>query len=216
MKYAPRSRVRVKAGVLDPDFPDIPLGGWRGRVVEANGGEKPPVYLIEWDRQTVESAHPIYVKRCERDGLDGDKMWLGESDIEQDSGDPVPMEQPVDIRTRPLSPDDQDDRIRAILGLTGDDPLPDVTKETLSRYQEHLSRHLKPPFEVGFSEGGGARYTLIDLVDPGEYDEELGPLALLRRRSEVAQVRLAELSARPGDPRARLLDDYGYWFNNWR
>ncbi len=27
-------RVRVKPGVSDPDFPDMPLGGWSGIVTE--------------------------------------------------------------------------------------------------------------------------------------------------------------------------------------
>ena len=27
-------KVRVKYGVIDPDFPDIPLGGWSGTVTE--------------------------------------------------------------------------------------------------------------------------------------------------------------------------------------
>jgi len=27
-------KVRVKSGVSDPDFPDMPLGGWSGTVTE--------------------------------------------------------------------------------------------------------------------------------------------------------------------------------------
>ena len=28
------NKVRVKYGVIDPDFPDIPLGGWSGTIKE--------------------------------------------------------------------------------------------------------------------------------------------------------------------------------------
>ena len=28
------NQVRVKYGVIDPDFSDIPLGGWTGKVTE--------------------------------------------------------------------------------------------------------------------------------------------------------------------------------------
>jgi hypothetical protein len=28
------NKVRVKSGVIVPDFPDIPLGGWTGTVTE--------------------------------------------------------------------------------------------------------------------------------------------------------------------------------------
>jgi hypothetical protein len=43
--------------------------------------------------------HPIFRKRCERDGLDDTSSWLAEEDLEADTGDPVPLEQPaVDCR----------------------------------------------------------------------------------------------------------------------
>ena len=29
-RFEPGAKVRVKRGVIDPDFPDIPLGGWAG------------------------------------------------------------------------------------------------------------------------------------------------------------------------------------------
>jgi hypothetical protein len=31
-RFEPGAKVRVKHGVRDPDFPDIPLGGWAGTV----------------------------------------------------------------------------------------------------------------------------------------------------------------------------------------
>ena len=70
--------------------------------------------------------HPVYRKRCERDGLELESMWLGEGDLEPDSGGPAAIEQPTSIVTRPLNEKDQDDRVRIALGLTGDDPLPEV------------------------------------------------------------------------------------------
>jgi hypothetical protein len=36
--------------------------------------------------------HPVYRKRCERDGLELESMWLGENDIEPDSGGPPVIE----------------------------------------------------------------------------------------------------------------------------
>lgn len=63
-------------------------------------------YEIEWDRRTLDGMHPVYRKRCERDGLTPETMWLGEEDIEPDEGTPVPIEQPTEIRTPPLSDKD--------------------------------------------------------------------------------------------------------------
>jgi hypothetical protein len=33
-RFAAGAHVRVKPGTTDPDFPDIPLGGWAGTVRE--------------------------------------------------------------------------------------------------------------------------------------------------------------------------------------
>jgi len=31
-RFEPGTKVRVRHGVRDPDFPDIPLGGWAGTI----------------------------------------------------------------------------------------------------------------------------------------------------------------------------------------
>src|SRR5687767_3738281 len=97
----------------------------------------PPTYLIEWNGQTLDHMHPVYRKRCERDGLELERMWLGEDDIEPDSGGPAVIEQPKKITTRSLNPRDQDDRVRMALGLTSDDPLPDVDENALLAYHRY-------------------------------------------------------------------------------
>ena len=40
-RFQPGAKVRVRYGVIVPDLPDIPLGGWTGTVtqVERSGGE---------------------------------------------------------------------------------------------------------------------------------------------------------------------------------
>jgi hypothetical protein len=75
--------------------------------------------------------YPAYRKRCERDGLELESMWLGEDDVERDTGGPAVIEQPTSIVPRPLNEKDQDDRVRIALGLTSDDPLPEVDDDTL-------------------------------------------------------------------------------------
>ena len=46
-------------------------------IAEVDNGN-PPSYLIRWNEKTLASIHPIYRKRCERDGLDVEEMWLSE------------------------------------------------------------------------------------------------------------------------------------------
>ena len=111
-------------------------------------------YEIEWDRRTLDGMHPVYKNRCERDGLDPETMWLGEEDLEADDGTPVPIEQPTAIRTPPLSEKDQDDRVRKALGLTHDDPLPEISHETLSAYHRYLAAQPEVPLHRHLRRGG--------------------------------------------------------------
>ena len=71
-------KVRVKPGVSDPDFPDMPLGGWSGTVTEIIEHEGQINCVFKLDERTLASIHPIYRKRCERDGLDFETMGLSE------------------------------------------------------------------------------------------------------------------------------------------
>ena len=213
-RFEAGAKVRVKQGVRDPDFADIPLGGWSGTVKEVEHARGETTYLIAWDRDTLKAMHPIYRVRCERDGLELGSMWLGEADLELDDGTTVPIEQPTNIITQPLSAKDQDDRVRMALGLTHDDPLPDVTRQNLLAYHRYLRDKLTFPFQAKFR--GKSSLTVHRLPDPKEYDldEEDGLLCEARSREGPFDVPLAELEDAVGH--RKLVGDYGYWFGNFR
>ncbi len=218
--HAVGDRVRVRRGVTDPDFPDLPIGGWVGTVAEIEPGSSPPIYRIRWSPEILLAVHPIYRKRAERDGFEIGEMSLGADDIESDDGNPVSVERPTNIVTKPLSMADQDDRIRAVFGLTSDDPLPDVGEETLRAYHEYLSHHLRFPFEASWNppSGPAQRVTAIGLSDPDEdlwADGMCGLLCRANHNGEVIEVSLADCEAKKGSPGRRLLADYGYWFGNF-
>jgi len=208
------AKVRVKSGVRDPDFPDIPLGGWAGTIQEVERAKGEVTYLIAWDRATLRGMHPIYKKRCERDGLELESMWLGDEDLEPGDCTRVPIEQPTSIVTKPLSEKDQDDRVRIALGLTHDDPLPDVSRKTLLAYHRYLAANLKFPFRAR-SDADGMSLTVHRLFDPKEYDpdEEDGLLCEARDREGAFTVPLSELDDAVGN--RKLVRDYGYWFHNY-
>ena len=103
--------MRVRRGVKDPDAPDMPIGGWCGTVAEVDRGSQPFGYHVEWDRRTLENMHPVFVKRCRRDDLEIESMWLDQDDLEADGGDLLPIEQPTALVTRPLRSEDQEDRV---------------------------------------------------------------------------------------------------------
>ncbi len=220
-RFAVGDRVRVKPGVIDPDFPDVPLGGWAGVVAEVNPRSNPPGCLVEWNDYTLEHMHPIYRKRCERDGLDVDCMWLAEVDLEPDTGGLVVMEQPTNIVTRPLRMSDIDDRVRMVFGLTSDDPLPEATDENVRRYRDYLAAHLSFPFparsveEIGPFEEVKHPLTILGLLDAKECDAEDGVVCAADCQGEIGDLPLADLEV-VGNPEVRrLIDDYSYWFGNY-
>jgi hypothetical protein len=213
--------VRVKPGVAGPDFPDIPFGGWAGTISEVEDGD-PRSYLIALNERTLKGIHPIYHKRCERDGLEADQVWMLEEDLESDEGEPVQVEQPTNIVTKPLSMDDQDDRIRSIFDLTTDDSLPETDDESLLAYYEYLAAKLSFPFEAKYSfetgpfESKTFSLTVLGLLDPDDFPgDEYGLFCQARRDKKRIELPLTEVEVAKGNPNRRLVKDYSYWFVNW-
>jgi hypothetical protein len=220
-EFAEGDPVQVKRGIADPDYPDLPLGGWAGRVIQTERGN-PPLYLIRWNQHTLDNIHPVYRKRAERDAFDFDELWLNEEDLLPDTGEPVAIEQPTHIETRPLALDNQDDRVRVALGVTSDDPVPDVDEVKILTYYKYLAAHLSFPFEAEFSADTGPMeqesypVTLLGLLHPEEYDDDFGLVCKARQGGQCLHLPLSEVEVPKGKPNHALVDDYSYWFWNWR
>ena len=150
-KFKVGDKVRVKHGVNDVDYPDIPLGGWAGMVCKPQGQG---YYDVRWSKETLAAMHPVIKKRCEKDDLDLEVCGFAEDELEPDLGGPLDREQPTEITTKPLSPKDEDDRVRMVFGLTSNDPLPDVDDKTLFAYHRYLAANLTFPIEAEY----GAEY----------------------------------------------------------
>jgi hypothetical protein len=216
-KFQLGDKVRVRHGIMDTEYSDLPLGGWAGTIIEVHDDG---MYTIQWSEETLNSIHPVFKKRCEKDGLVLDQYWLGPDDLEPDAGGPLHIEQPKQITTKPLSPKDQVDRIRMVFGLTSNDPLPNVDDETLQIYYKHLSKQLTFPFkaEHGAEYGHPEPVKVIGLGDPDEgpvIDEMQGILCEARLEGQVVTLPLEELEDAQGKPNRQLIEDYSYWFHNW-
>ena len=217
------NKVRVRQGLHDPILTETHLGGWSGTIKEIEQSEDEITYEIEWDKRTLDGMHPAYRKSCERDGLEMETMWLDEEYVEPDDGSPMPIEQPTGIKTPPLSERDQDDRVRMALGLTHDDPLPEISLETLLTYHRYLTANLKFPFnayrgeeEVGPFSRKRATMTVTGLLDPVRegLGVEDGLVCKGRGWGDEIEVPLAEIEAGK-NPNFKLISDYAYWFYNW-
>ena len=217
--------VRVKSGETHPDFPDIPLGGWSGTIEEIEPSDDETVYQIGWDRRTLAAMHPVFLKRCERDDLIVENLWLDDDSIEPNHGAPVPIEQPAKIITPPLSEKSQDDRVRKVFGLTHDDPIPEISEESLLAYHCYLKKNLKCPFtafyggaeEIGQFTRKRRTLTVTKLVDPTNeaLTEEDGLTLTARYQDREVVVLLSEVELRRKDRNYKMVDDYEYWFHNW-
>jgi calcium binding protein len=209
-------KVRVRHGVMDNDYPDMPIGGWSGTVLETHDGN---THVVRWSEETLASIHPVFKNRCENDGFDIEQYVIGADDLELDTGSPLNIDKPRKITARPLSPKDQDDRIRMIFGLTSNDMLPDVEDQALRTYYEHLSKHLVFPFhaEHGEEYGHPERVAVLGLGDAGEpmIDEMYGVLCEIRMGGRVVTLPLGELDDAKGKINRQLIDDYCYWFHNY-
>jgi hypothetical protein len=223
-RFKVRDKVRVKSGVKDPDFPEMPLGGWTGSIIEIIEHRRHIDCVFRLDDRTLVSLHTVYRKRCERDGLDLEIMSLSEEDIEADDGTEVAIEQPTEIKTPPLSMDDEDDRIRAVFGLTHNDPLPLVSPETLMTYCDYLTANLKFPILTSYWAKTGA-FTSKKVLVPintlkapveEEFDEECGLFGIGSDQDEEIEIPLESLDLKNRDPNYRLISDYTYWSQNWR
>jgi hypothetical protein len=64
-KLSPGQRIRIKAGVTAPEFPDVSCAGWTGVVMELIGKKTDPGYVVEWDRETLEAMPESYKDECE-------------------------------------------------------------------------------------------------------------------------------------------------------
>jgi len=112
--------------------------------------------------------------------------------------------------SRPLSEEDEEDRTRIALGLTSDDPLPEVERETLL-----VAQRLTFPFTGEWSEGflGSETYLVqvTGLLGPDEGDEVSGLLCLARRGMERVELPLAEIEVDEESPHRPWLESYAAW-----
>jgi hypothetical protein len=208
--FAVGDRVRIKRGVKDHDYPDLPIGGWAAIITEV--GED-GTYTLSWTEDTLKTIHPIYRKRCERDGGDFDIYCIGGEDLESDPGGPLEIERPDAIITRPLSEENQDDRVRFALGLTADDALPDVDEDTLLAYREFLAVRLSFPFQAVFNPERGVAAS-VEVLGLGEadgepmVDDDYGIMCEVRLRGRTGNVPLAELEKPEAVSNRQWVDDY--------
>jgi hypothetical protein len=162
--------------------------------------------------------HPVFRHRCLRDGLEIERTWLNERDLEPNPGGPGAIEQPGGLSPRPLDLGDQDDRVRAVFGLTSDDPLPAPDRERLAHYHHYLGERLHFPLDALYAEtnsyvpGRERPVRFVGLASMEQVRERNGLLAEIERDGGRESVELFDVEVPRNDFARQLLGDYSYWF----
>jgi hypothetical protein len=214
--FAEGDRVQVKPGIFHEDYPDIPLGGWVGNVAKI-AWLTPVGYEIHWTKPTLEQAHPVFLKRCQRDGVEAEEYWLEADQLDAAPGEsPVAIQQPASINTRPLSEDDPGDRIRMVFGLTTDDPLPNVDEQNQRTFLEYLKARLSFPFEARYAAAyvvGSDTDETVQVLGFAEppLDPTDGIICAACRGKNRFQAPLSEILVDEDDANFPHVEDYTWW-----
>lgn len=114
-------------------------------------------------------------------------------------------------------------RIQAALG-PATDGSPKVNADTLARYYAYLSANMSPPFAAYYpqprnpQEKSQFRCIVLELLDPAQHlgDEFDGIFCRIRKGTFDVNLPLIELDVPRESPDFQLIEDYCYWFWNWR
>ena len=216
--FAKGDLVRVKPGIVHDHYPDIPLGGWVGKIIEI-AWITPAAYDVGWTRTSLAQTHPVYLKRCQRDRIKSDKYWLEGDQLETTSEEtPSQMEQPTNIITPPLSENNPQDRVRAVFGLTSDDALPEAKEQTQQQFFDHLNANLSFPFNADYwpTTAGSAQtsgeVTFLGFADP-PIDPNDGILCHAHKGKRELRVPLFLVDASDDNPNFRYVEEYAFWMS---
>jgi len=82
LKPTPGQHVKVVEGATMPEFPDLPIAGWTGLVLETTGTGAKLKVILEWDEPTQVRIPENYRAHCESQGLMHTMACLPSADLE--------------------------------------------------------------------------------------------------------------------------------------
>jgi len=120
--------------------------------------------------------------------------------------------------------DDDEKRVAKILGAGEDEDLPNVSEETLKVYYGYLSKNLSFPFDAEYSRETGPledTYYDIEVTDILSYDdvpdlESYGLFCTGKQGRRKIEIPLAEIEVKEKGKNEQVIEDYSFWFCNYR
>ena len=220
-KFKKGDCVKIKDGVTDPDYPEIDISGWQGRVEEfendaEEGGE---LYTIAWDSISLRNLDAQIILDSIEEGVDYTMMAMLGEDLEP--AEPRDSEEDVVFAIAELDETyywselgEQGDRIREVLSKIKSNDI----NEVLSFWKSHLENNLTLPIRViyvgesvdGLSEGAKMTVTAFDSVE-----EENGIIASVQTSKGNKLVPLCDFDVETESESNQALNDYCVWFANY-
>lgn len=72
--------VKVKKGIFCPDYENVDISGWQGRIVDTD--EEGNLFSVEWDSKTLLAMPEEYIVTSLEDGLDYEILDIEQTDVE--------------------------------------------------------------------------------------------------------------------------------------
>jgi hypothetical protein len=119
---------------------------------------------------------------------------------------------------------ERNQRYRIIEALGSGRNIPKVEEHSLARYYKYLTEHLRLPFIAHYpkptnpEEEDGFRCTVLKLLDPAMHlgDGFDGIFAKTSKGKYELNLPLIELEVPENSLNFQLIEDFWYWFWNWR
>lgn len=228
--------VKVKKGIKSPDYKNLSIAGWVGRIVEINGD----ILTIELDSITLSGLPESYIIDSLINDVEYTFLNLGKDEVEpisaRDSERDTALKQ-MAIHAK-YSSDEEEKRIRAILKAKDIS----VNETTLDTYYDYLETNLKTPciltgmedfsWEERYVFGGWSQKEYKELkktrpsyTDRFEFlnlegcDDLRGIYIKVKRMSDKKRfsIPLWDLEVvDEDDPNFQLVSDYSSWMSNYR
>lgn len=228
--------VRVKKGIKSPDYKNLSIAGWEGRIDEI----REDILTIELDSVTLSGLTEAYIIDSLTNGCQYTFLNLGKDEVE--SVDPRDSEKDTALKQLAIhakySLDEEEKRIRAILNT---DDL-SVNETTLDLYYDYLETHFKKPclftgmedfdWEEPYVFGGWSQKEYKELkktrpsyTDTFEFlefegcDDLRGIYVKVRRASDKKRFSIPLWDMEvvdEDDPNFQLVSDYSSWISNYR
>ncbi len=235
--------VKVKQGILDPDFNKFDMSGWQGRITDIAPNNQPDLIEIAWDIITLKQLPQEFIENSIEDECAYSIMILGKEDVEL--AKPRDKESDAEKQLERLEEhyghrtfDEQERRITKILS---DDDL-SVTEENQNTYFNYLQKNLqKPilltgaedfPWEEKYILGGWSKkeYEKLKKTQPSytdkfefielseDLDEKYGIIAKVKRTTDKKLFMLPLWDLKCVDRSSKnyeLISDYAFWMTNY-